>query len=362
MTPEANDQPEPQKPARRRRYRGTHPRQFAQRYKELDPAAYPEMAGHIQAQGRTPAGSHVPIMVAEVLAALNPQPGEVAADVTLGHGGHARELLRRVGPAGVLVGLDVDAAELERTRGLLEQEFPGPRIKLARKNFAGLKKVLAAEGLRADVVLADLGVSSMQLDDPQRGFSYKQDGPLDLQMDQRRPETAADLLGRIAEAKLGQALRELADEPDHAAIARAIVQAREAGPLTRTRQLVEIVLRAKGISPQSLRQRRQRGESALHPAARTFQVLRILVNDELTALATLLRDAPALLAPAGRIGVITFHSGEDRLVKASFLEFFRQGIYQVISPEPMRPTPGEIHANPRSRGAKFRWAKLSADL
>lgn len=342
------------KPRRRPRYKGTHPRRFEERYKELRPEHYPEMREHIRAQGRTPAGTHVPVLLNEVLAALDPKPGETVADCTLGYGGHAGELLRRIGPAGRLVGFDIDAPTLERTRERLAAI--GGRLHLYRSNFAGLAKPMRELGIDGyDAILADLGVSSMQLDEPARGFSYKQDGPLDMRMDDRLPETAADLLRKLPEAELVSALRELGDEPDAERIARRIAQERERRPVRRTLQLVDLVLAAKGLARRDWRAQSKPG--AAHPAALTFQALRILVNDEMGALRQLLRLAPHCLRPGGRVAIISFHAGEDRLVKQSFRAGVQSGIYAEASEEPVRPGSTEINANPRSASAKLRWAR-----
>ena len=339
---------------RRKRYSGTHPRRFEERYKELDPARWPEMAEHVIASGRTPAGSHLPILVDEILACLDPRPGDVVVDCTLGHGGHALALLERIGPTGRLIGIDQDSGELARTKERLASHLASGRASVHHRSFAGIGKALAESGQEsADVVLADLGASSMQLDDPQRGFTFKHEGPLDMRMDARRRNTAADLLRTIDEAELARALRDLADEPDADRIAAAIVRERETRPITTTRELAELVLRAKGLDP--LERSRRRATQA-HPAARSFQALRILVNDELGQLRELLRVAPHCLRPGGRIAILSFHSGEDRLVKQSFRAGLESGIYARISDEIVRPGPTERRTNPRSRSAKLRWA------
>jgi 16S rRNA (cytosine1402-N4)-methyltransferase len=340
---------------RRPRYPGKYPRQFEHRYKELAPEAHPEIHEHVRSQGRTPAGTHVPVLVAEVMDTLRPAPGETVVDCTVGYGGHALELLRRIGPTGRLLGFDVDAANLERTRVRLEAAAAGAAILLHRGNFAGVDRALPAEHIdAANVILADLGVSSMQVDDPTRGFSYKFDGPLDMRMDSRNPRSAADLLRDLSPEKLAAAFMELADEPKAVIISRRIAEERERRPITETQDLVRLVFDAKGLSPRHWRKQVAAGD--LHPAAKTFQALRILVNDELGALRQLLRVAPACLAPGGRIGIISFHSGEDRLAKLAFRDGFRAGIYAAISDEPIRPMAQEIHDNPRSASAKFRWA------
>ena len=356
-------------PRRRPRYAGTHPRRFDQRYKELDPASYPEIHDHVRAQGRTPAGTHVPVLIEEVCAALHPRPGDVVVDCTIGYGGHAREFLKHIAPTGRLIGLDMDAAELQRTAHRLggggqTSESPSdvppssPRVKLHRCHFGGIGKVLAREGLDGcDIIFADLGASSMALDDPARGFSYKHDGPLDMRMDDRLRRTAADLLAALSASELSARLWELADEPDHERIAQAIVERRAVEPITRTRQLARLVLVAKG------RSWRKRGPNAgtpageRHPAARTFQALRIIVNDEMGGLEQLLRVASYCLRAGGRFGIISFHSGEHRRIQRAFRDGLRAGLYAVISEDPTRPTLQEIVANPRSRAARFRWAE-----
>ena len=358
-------------PRRRRpRYSGAHPKRFDQRYKELDPAAYPGIQGHVLAQGRTPAGTHVPVLVEEVLAALSPQPGDVVADCTIGYGGHALEFIQRIGPTGRLVGLDVDAAQLERTAarfaaitrphdhsGSATTAVGHASVSLHRSHFAGLGKFLARDGIDGyDIIFADLGVSSMQIDDPSRGFSYKYDGPLDMRMDDRLPRTAADLLAQLSVDELSACFADLADEPHAERIAKCIVRLRAVKPIARTGQLVNLVFEAKGLSRREWRDRPTDRRGQLHPAARTFQALRMLINDEMAGLAQFLRIAPHCLRSGGRIGVISFHSGEDRLVDNAFRDGVQAGVYATMVGTPIRPTPKEITANPRSRSAIFRWA------
>lgn len=341
---------------RRPRYSGTHPKQFAEKYKEHAIDAHPELLGHLRAKGKTPASTHIPIMTDKIVMALSPAAGEKVADCTLGYGGHAAAFLERIGPAGTLIGLDIDGAELQRTQQRLSTYAPALRVH--RCNFAGLGGILQREGLDGvDIIFADLGVSSMQIDNPARGLSYKHDGPLDMRMDDRCPNTAADLLAALDEQKLAEALWELADEPDHAAIARAVIARRQTHPLTTVTQLVDLVLTVKGQTRQDWKRQVRTAPTMLHPAARTFQAIRMLVNDELGAIKALLRIAPYCLRPGGRIGIISFHSGEDRLVKKAFADGLRDGLYTTISPEVIVPGREEIAANPRSRSAKFRWAK-----
>jgi 16S rRNA (cytosine1402-N4)-methyltransferase len=306
----------------------------------------------------TPPGEHRPVLLAEVLRVLSPRPGEVMVDCTVGWAGHARELLRLVAPNGRLIGFDLDADNLTRAREPLTEA--GAPFVLKHGNFAGLATVLAEEGAEGvDGLLADLGVSSMQIDDAERGFSYSRDGPLDMRMDRGRGKTAAQVLATIGEAELAQALRELGDEPDAERVARLIVAARQDSPLERTSDLARLLLEATAEQRhgKEWRLKPSPGKWDLHPAARTFQALRILVNRELANLQQLLRVLPAVLRPGGRAAVISFHSGEDRLVKAAFRDGLRGGVYVEGSDDPVRPGFEERTANPRSRSAKLRWVR-----
>jgi 16S rRNA (cytosine1402-N4)-methyltransferase len=304
----------------------------------------------------TAPGEHRAVMLAEVLAVLDPRPGQVVVDCTLGFAGHAVELLRRVGPDGKLIATDLDPANLPPAEAKLAAVgFP---FKLHHGNFAGLAAVLAAEGIAgADGLVADLGMSSTQVDDPGRGFSFMRDGPLDMRMDPTRGKTAAELLNSLPREELAAAFRELGDEPAAEAIAAAVVARRAVRPVERTGELRELVERAAPVKvlrgPGAPPARKQR----LLPATRVFQALRILVNRELASLTHLLRVLPDLLNPGGTAAVISFHSGEDRLVKAAFRDGLRAGVYEAASDEPLRPTEEEKRDNPRSRSAKLRWAR-----
>jgi 16S rRNA (cytosine1402-N4)-methyltransferase len=303
----------------------------------------------------TPAGEHRPVLLAEVLAALDPQPGEIVVDCTVGWAGHAAELVDRVGPTGLLIGLDLDAHNLPQARDRLSPV--GNPFHLHHRNFAGLPQALGEHGLiQVDMVLADLGMSSMQVDDPARGFSYRRAGALDMRMDRSRGKTAAQLLATIREDDLARALAELGDEPHAEAISAAVVHQRQAKPLATTDDLVRVIQDATG--QQRWRLHPAPGEWKLHPAARTFQALRILVNRELDNLQHLLRMLPAHLKPGGRAAIISFHSGEDRLVKCAFRDGLRQGIYAEVAADPLRAAPAERMSNPRSRSAKLRWARI----
>ena len=307
----------------------------------------------------TPHGQHRAVMLDDVLSVLDPQPGEVIADCTVGWAGHSAELLKRIGPTGRLIGIDFDPDNLPKANERLSAV--GNPFSLHHGNFAGLATILGNENLLAvDAVLADLGMSSMQVDDSERGFSYVRDGPLDMRMDRSRGRTAAELLATISETDLCKALRELGDEPEAMRIAKAIAKARGQTELQRTTELSKLIVAATqrgGTEKWQLHPSRNKWTT--HPAARTFQVLRILVNRELANLEQLLRMLPACLKPAGKAAIISFHSGEDRLVKAAFRDGMRAGDFTEISPDPLRPTFDERTSNPRSRSAKLRWAKKS---
>jgi 16S rRNA (cytosine1402-N4)-methyltransferase len=301
----------------------------------------------------TPHGEHRPVLLQEVLQVLDPRPGMTIVDCTVGWAGHSAELLTRIGPTGLLIGIDLDAENLPKARERLEAI--GHPFRLHHSNFAGLQQVLASHGLeKVDALLADLGMSSMQVDDPVRGFSYARDGALDMRMDRSRGRIAAELLATISEADLAESLRELGDEPEADRIARAIVQARDRAPITTTKELTRIIQEA--TKRETWRLHPTSGKWNLHPAARTFQALRILVNRELANLEHLLRILPSCLRPNGRAAIISFHSGEDRLVKSAFRTGLETGNLASISDEPVRASWEEREQNPRSRSAKLRWA------
>jgi 16S rRNA (cytosine1402-N4)-methyltransferase len=328
---------------RRPRYPGRNPRRFHEKYKELNPEQYRDEVRKVVEAGKTPAGTHRAIMIDEVLQALAPTAGDVAVDCTLGFGGHARAILERIAPGGRLIALDVDPIELPRTVERLRAGGFGDEVLTARRsNFAGLLQVLAAEGVGgADVILADLGVSSMQLDNPARGFTFRESGPLDMRMNPARGEPASLLLAHVSEDGLARLLAENADEPEPRKIARAL----KAQPIDTTHALARIVRKAV------------RAADAEKAIRRTFQALRIAVNDELSALDTFLRNLPACLAAGGRVAVLTFHSGEDRRVKKAFEAGHAAGVYAAIASEVARPSTAEKRANPRAAAAKLRWAR-----
>lgn len=332
---------------RRPRYRGKNPRRFEDKYKEHRQDT--ETIAKVLASGKTPAGTHRPIMVAEILQVLAPRPGESAVDCTLGYGGHAQEILPKLLPGGKLLGLDQDPLQLPKTEARLRAlGFDETVFTAHRSNFAGLPQVLAGHNLTgADLILADLGVSSMQIDDPARGFSVKHDGPLDMRMNPQRSQPASAFLHKVNAAELAEILEGYSDEPNAATLAPTLA----GKTFNTTRELGEAIRTALP----------RLGKSDLDlTVRRVFQALRIAVNDEFSALETLLRHLPACLKPGGRVAILTFHSGEDRRVKKSFDANYCSGIYSEISREVMRPSAEEQRANPRSAPAKLRWAIRAA--
>jgi 16S rRNA (cytosine1402-N4)-methyltransferase len=332
---------------RRKRYPGKNPRRFEDKYKEHggDTATIEK----VRASGKTPAGTHRPIMVAEILRVLAPKPGDLAVDCTLGYGGHARELLAKILPSGKLIGLDQDPVELPKTEVRLRALGFDETVFLPhRSNFAGLPQVLAAEKCAgADIILADLGVSSMQIDDPIRGFSVKFNGPLDMRMNPQRGQAASAWLQKIPPADLVDALRDFSDEPNAAQLA----------PLLAGKLFPTTLALARAVRAALPRLGKDDSDSTVR---RVFQTLRIAVNDEFSALDTFLRNLPTCLNPGGRAAILTFHSGEDRRVKKAFAAGLRDGIYSDIAYEVMRPTAEEIHSNNRAASAKLRWAVKAA--
>jgi 16S rRNA (cytosine1402-N4)-methyltransferase len=306
----------------------------------------------------TPEGEHLPVMLAEVFAALNPQPSETAVDCTLGFGGHAAELLRRVQPNGKLIGLDLDAGSLDSVRQRLVEI--GGTFSLHHSNFAGLAAILANQGVLADVILADLGMSSMQVDATERGFSFMRDGPLDMRMDASRGRSAAELLATLPQAELAAAFRDLGDEPEADKISAAIIQQRSKKPVQRTVELAKLIQEAAPVKVAKGPGQPTPWQQRIRPVARVFQALRILVNRELANLEHLLRILPDCLNPGGRAAIISFHSGEDRLVKQAFRDGLRADIYAEVSDEPVRADFAERQRNPRARSAKLRWARKAS--
>ncbi|MFO1021587.1 MAG: 16S rRNA (cytosine(1402)-N(4))-methyltransferase [Planctomycetales bacterium] len=313
---------------------------------------------------------HRPIMVREILEVLNPQPGEIAVDCTLGYGGHASALLAAVQPGGRLLGVDADPIELAKTEARLRgQGFGAETLVVKRSNFAGVAKFVAEQAPEgADMLLADLGVSSMQIDDPARGFSFKTDGPLDMRMNPLRGQSAAALLSKLDVEELAELLTENADEPRAAEVAERILKAHERTPLKTTQELAEVVRgtasrrsasRSSGGGTSRGSKRSGDDEETEDRVRRVFQALRIAVNDEFGALDELLRTLPYCMKPGGRVAILTFHSGEDRRVKQAFKAGLQAGTYEKIAEEVIRASGQERRDNPRSSSAKLRYAVMA---
>ncbi|MEG2383857.1 MAG: 16S rRNA (cytosine(1402)-N(4))-methyltransferase RsmH [Oscillospiraceae bacterium] len=336
---------------RRVRYSGTHPKTFNEKYKELQPEQYAEDVAKIIERGSTPAGMHRSICVREILEFLQITPGQTGLDATLGYGGHTAEMLKCLNSKGHLYAIDVDPRELPRTRERLEKQGFGEEILTTRQmNFSEIDKI-AAEAGAFNFVLADLGVSSMQIDNPERGFSFKKEGPLDLRLNPNAGISAAERLKTISQDELIGMLIENADEPHAAEIAHSIICERKKCDILTTTQLRQIIKYTLKFLPEN-----ERDLEVKKSCQRCFQALRIDVNSEFEVLFEFLEKLPAALAPGGRVAILSFHSGEDRLVKKSFKRLLQEGIYSEISPEPIRPSGEECRANSRARSAKLRWA------
>ena len=337
---------------RRIRYQGTHPKSFSEKYKELEPDKYSETVARVIQKGSTPAGMHRSICVKEILEFLQITPGQIGLDATLGYGGHTLEMLKCMDSKGHLFALDVDPIELPRTKERLASLGFGPEIlSVVQMNFSDIDLITLDSG-PLNFVLADLGVSSMQIDNPERGFSFKNEGPLDLRLDPEKGISAAERLRSMNQEELEGMFIENSDEPHAEVIARAIVAASRKGiDISSTTLLKEIIADALNFIPEKTRK-----EEIKKSCQRCFQALRIDVNSEFEVLYELLEKLPEVLAPGGRVAILSFHSGEDRLVKKSFQHFFREGIYSEIAPGPIRPSAEECNTNSRARSAKLRWA------
>ena len=336
---------------RRVRYKGTHPRSYKEKYKELNPEKYKDDVAKILQGGKTPAGMHISIMVDEILDFLDIQPGQIGLDATLGYGGHSRRMLEKLQGQGHLYATDIDPIESEKTRKRLEEAGFGPEIlTIKRMNFANLDQVAPEQ--KFDFILADLGVSSMQIDNPERGFTFKYDGPLDLRLDPTAGVTAAERLRELDQEELEAMLVENSDEPYADRIAKAIMQVyKRGGTIETTKQLAAIIEGALSFLPP-----KERKETVKKSCQRTFQALRIDVNSEFEVLYSFLEKLPGVLKPGGKVAVLTFHSGEDRLVKKSFKQLHREGVYSEICEDVIRPSAQECFRNPRAKSTKMRWA------
>lgn len=337
---------------RRVRYKGTHPRSYKEKYKEHQPEKYKDTIEKVISKGSTPAGMHISICVNEILEFLQIKPGQIGLDATLGYGGHTSHMLKCLEGKGHIYGLDVDPIESAKTKERLEGLGYGTDILTVKLlNFANIDQIIAKSG-PLDFVLADLGVSSMQIDNPDRGFSYKVEGPLDLRLDPSKGISAAERLKNISQPELEGMLIENSDEPYAREISRAIVseikKGRAIDTTTRLREVIEGVLTSVPAS--------ERKEIIKKTCQRTFQALRIDVNSEFEVLEQFMEKLPNVLAKGGRVAILTFHSGEDRLVKQYFKHFYREGIYSDIAKDVIRPSLEECNINSRARSTKMRWA------
>ena len=337
---------------RRVHYSGKYPKKFEEKYKEQNPEKYADTVAHVISKGSTPAGMHISIMVKEILDVLKIQPGEQGLDCTLGYGGHTRKMLEKLTGSGCIYGLDVDPIESKKTVERLRNAGFGEDIfKFRLTNFANIDQV-AAEAGKFDFVLADLGVSSMQIDDPSRGFSYKIDGPLDLRLDPEHGESAAERLHNITRDEFVGMMVENSDEPYSEEIADKVFNLMKKGePMDTTTALRQAIESALWKVPKE-----EKSEAIKKSCARVFQALRIDVNSEFEVLYAFLEKLPGILKPGARVAILTFHSGEDRLVKKSFKELQKNGVYSEVSSDVIRPSSEECRINPRSKSTKMRWA------
>ncbi len=348
---------EEQQHKRRVRYKGTHPRTYQEKYKEHDPEKYKDTIEKVIRKGGTPAGMHISIMVNEILDFLQIQPGQRGLDATLGYGGHTRAMLEKLQGQGHLCSLDIDPIEMEKTRARLKEAGYGEEIlTIIQKNFAYIDEVAAEYG-PFDFMMADLGVSSMQIDNPERGFTYKQEGPLDLRLNPQTGTSAAERLREVTQEEFEGMMVENSDEPYAAEIAKVVKNYQRRGkPIETTTQLKGAIGEALSFLPE-----KDRREAVKKSCARVFQALRIDVNSEFEVLEMFLEKLPDVLAPGGRVAILTFHSGEDRLVKRSFKQMKKAGVYSEISEDVIRPSKEECNRNSRARSTKMRWAVKGAD-
>ncbi len=346
---------EASKKARRVRYSGTHPKSFKEKYKELQPEMYATDVAKVMQQGRTPAGMHRSICVNEILEILKIKPGQTGLDATLGYGGHTTEMLKYLLPNGKLFALDVDPIELPKTKERLQNLGYGEDVlQIKKMNFSGIDQVIYESGL-FDFVLADLGISSMQIDNPDRGFSFKIDGPLDLRLNPNSGKSAATLLKTITQLQLEELLIANADEPFAKQLSTAIVSKIKSGKTIETTTQLQQEIKDVMVPLN----KKKEDDIVKKTCQRCFQALRIAVNDEFGVLDKFLEKLPNVLKKGGRVAILTFHSGEDRRVKKSFQNFLRVGIYSNIAPDIIRPSVQECYENPRAKSAKLRWAIMA---
>lgn len=338
---------------RRVRYKGTHPKDFKEKYKELNPEKYPETVAKVIQKGGTPVGMHLSIMVQEILDFLQIQPGQIGLDATLGYGGHTKEMLNCLKSKGHIYALDVDPIEINKTKERLQRYGYGPEIlTIIQKNFANIDQVSKETGCLFDFVLADLGVSSMQIDNPERGFTFKKEGPLDLRLNPEQGISAAERLKTMDQEELQGMLYENSDEPYSEEISKAIIkEIRRNKEISTTTRLREIIEEALSFLPEA-----ERKETVKKSCQRTFQALRIDVNHEFEVLYQFLESLPGVMKEHGRVAILTFHSGEDRIVKKTLKRLLREGVFKEVASEVIRPSAEECNINPRARSTKMRWA------
>ena len=337
---------------RRVHYSGTHPKRFEEKYKEHDPEKYADTIEKVISKGSTPAGMHISICVNEILDFFQIQPGQQGLDATLGYGGHTMRMLEKLQGKGHMYALDVDPIEIVKTKKRLEDAGYGEDIlTIKQTNFRNIDKV-AEEAGKFDFILADLGVSSMQIDNPDRGFTYKFDGPLDLRLDPEKGEAAAERLREVSYEELVGMFQENSDEPYAEEIATVIMKR------NRTKNYVETTIQMKEAIEEALSfvPEKERKEAVKKSCQRCFQALRIDVNSEFEVLYDFLDKLPDALRPGGRVAILTFHSGEDRLVKRAFKAGAKAGVYSEVSKDVIRPSAEECARNPRARSTKMRWA------
>lgn len=343
---------EEKKHKRRVHYSGTHPKRFEEKYKEHNPEKYSETIEKVISKGSTPAGMHISICVNEILDFLQIQPGQQGLDATLGYGGHTRHMLEKLQGKGHMYALDVDPIEIVKTKQRLADAGYGEDIlTIKQTNFRNIDQV-AEEAGGFDFILADLGVSSMQIDNPDRGFTYKFDGPLDLRLDPEKGESAAERLREVSYEELVGMFQENSDEPYAEEIAEVIMKRnRTKNYVETTTQMKEVIEEALSFVPE-----KDRKEAVKKSCQRCFQALRIDVNSEFEVLYDFLDKLPDALRPGGRVAILTFHSGEDRLVKRAFKDGAKAGVYSEVSKDVIRPSAEECARNPRARSTKMRWA------
>lgn len=345
-----NIQEEPHK--RRVRYKGKYPRNYKEKYKELNPEKYQDTIEKVIRKGSTPAGMHISIMVREIIDFLQIKPGQTGFDATLGYGGHTKAMLECLKGQGHMYATDVDPIESAKTKKRLADAGFGEDILTIRlQNFCTIDEI-AKEAGGFDFVLADLGVSSMQIDNPDRGFSFKVDGPLDLRLNPEKGISAAERLAQIDEGELAGMLWENSDESYAEELAHAIVTERKHGkPIDTTTRLREVIEETLSFLPE-----KEKKDTVKKTCQRTFQALRIDVNNEFEVLYEFMEKLPGALKPGGRAAILTFHSGEDKLVKKALKQGYKEGIYFEIANDVVRPSAEECAQNGRARSTKMRWA------